>query len=47
MTLWQALLFIAVVGTLAVLDIYYFEWGAVTFLGKQLMRITEWMAFWR
>lgn len=47
MRLITALVVIALVGGLAALDYYYWDAQAVTFLGKQLVRITDWIRFWR
>ncbi len=47
MRLITALIVVGVVGGLAAADQHYWDGQAVTFLGKQLIRITDWMRFWR
>lgn len=38
-----AVLIISVVAA----DLLYFSWDLHIFLGRQLLRIVEWLAFWR
>ncbi|MEO0386476.1 MAG: hypothetical protein AAF281_02960 [Pseudomonadota bacterium] len=46
MRTWQAILVIAIVAGLAWLDAQQ-GWGIAIYLGKALITLTEWMAFWR
>jgi len=41
--LWLAAL---ILGFLA-LDHFYLDWNAPVFLGRKLLDLIEWMAFWR
>ncbi len=41
--LWLAVL---ILGFLA-LDYFYLDWNVVVFLGRKLLDLIEWMAFWR
>lgn len=47
MRLISALVVVGLVGGLAALDYHYWDAQGMTFLGKQLIRITDWMRFWR
>ena len=44
---WQAVLVLAAAAGVWALDTHYLGSDMLTFLGKQLLRITEWLAFWR
>jgi hypothetical protein len=32
---------------IAIADIWVFEWGLVTYVGKLVASISEWLAIWR
>ena len=42
-----ALLTVAAALAAFLIDMSYFDSAGITFLGKGLFRITEWLAFWR
>ncbi len=47
MNLWYALAIIGVIVGFFWLDEVYFQMDALAFLGKQVVRMTDWLAFWR
>ncbi|WP_112323317.1 glyceraldehyde-3-phosphate dehydrogenase [Oceanibium sediminis] len=47
MKIWTALLVVALAVLAFYVDRTYYDQQAVTFLGKTLIRVTTWMAFWR
>ncbi|QHQ34573.1 hypothetical protein [Algicella marina] len=47
MKIWQAVLVVALVVGFFAADEYYFHLDALAWTGKQLLRMTDWLAFWR
>ncbi|MEM1266199.1 MAG: hypothetical protein AAGI50_09315 [Pseudomonadota bacterium] len=47
MRLWHALGLVGTVFALWAIDVHFLGWGVASTLGKQLFRVTEWMAVWR
>lgn len=47
MRIWSAIVVVALAALALWADITYNDQQAIAFLGKSLVRITTWMAFWR